>query len=169
MRASIARASPRAAATMPPPSKALFALLLLSASATAFLAGRQTAPDTNARILQELASQRVVLDTLLARTSSSSDTRCALAAPGAPEVGTPPKPPATAPIEPSAKSLAAAQEGQRLVEAALRAKRWTRQDAQAFRAALVDMTPDQRTEALNRLLTAINSQLLQVQTGGMPF
>ncbi|MCP3063204.1 hypothetical protein LXT21_30950 [Myxococcus sp. K38C18041901] len=153
---------------MPPPSKPLLALLLLGTSATAFLAGRQTAPDTNARILQELASQRAVLDTLLSRTSTP-DTRCAIAASGAPVAATPSTPPAAAPSEPSAENLAAAQEGQRLIDAALRVKRWTSQDAQAFRVALVDMTPDQRTEALRQLLTTINSQALQVQTGGMPF
>ncbi|AKF84589.1 hypothetical protein MFUL124B02_01250 [Myxococcus fulvus 124B02] len=72
-------------------------------------------------------------------------------------------------LPPPAENLAAAREGQRLVEAELRVKRWTSEDAQAFRTALVDMTPDQRTEALRRLLTTINSQALSVQTGGAPF
>ncbi|WP_426748505.1 hypothetical protein VZQ01_18410 [Myxococcus faecalis] len=159
-------------------------LLLLSACATAFLAGRQTALDTNEQVLHELANQRAVFDTLLARASSPSpdvnervlrelasqravlDTLLARTAPS-PDSRQALTPEASVPA--SAENLAAAQEGERLVDAALRVRRWTSDDAQAFRAALADMTPDQRTEALRRLLTAINSQALQVQTGGAPF
>ncbi|MCP3166464.1 hypothetical protein [Myxococcus qinghaiensis] len=151
---------------MPPPSTPILALLLLGASAIAFLAGRQTAPDANERVLQELASQRAVLDTLLARTSAVPDVHRDVGPPSqAPSVQAPGAPPR----EPSPQSLAAVQEGQRLIDAALQVRRWTREDAQAFRAALVDMTPDQRREAMRRLFTTINSQALSVQTGGAPF
>lgn len=151
---------------MSSPSKPILALLFLGATATAFLAGRQTAPDANERVLQELASQRAVLDTLLARTSSPPDAPCDVGtASKVPSAPAPSKPPA----EPSPRSLAAVQEGQRLIDAALHVRRWTREDGQAFRAALVDMTPDQRDEAMRRLFTTINSQALDVVTGGAPF
>ncbi|NVJ21307.1 hypothetical protein HUW62_08765 [Myxococcus sp. AM011] len=153
---------------MPPPSKPILALLLLGTSATAFLAGRQSAPDANERVLQELASQRAVLDTLLARTAAPPDAHrdveppskaSSTPAPSAPSMGT----------EPSPRSLAAVQEGQQLIDAALQVRRWTKEDGQAFRAALVDMTPDQRGEAMRRFFTTINSQALDVRTGGAPF
>lgn len=151
---------------MSSPSKPILVLLLLGASAAAFLAGRQTAPDTNERVLQELASQRAVLDTLLARTSAPPDAHRDVGPPSkAPSTQTPGAPP----TEPSPRSLAAVQEGQRLIDAALLVRRWTQEDAQAFRAALVDMTPDQRGEAMRRLFTTINSQALDVRTGGAPF
>ncbi|HKE13379.1 MAG TPA: hypothetical protein VKB80_00825 [Kofleriaceae bacterium] len=60
------------------------------------------------------------------------------------------------PEERSAERAAAARKGQAVVDAALRAARWTREDAAALRTAVAAMSRGQRDDLLRRLVPAIN-------------
>ncbi|WP_157757479.1 hypothetical protein [Corallococcus macrosporus] len=164
-------------------------IFLVIVPLSAFLAGRHAAPDANAHVLEELEHQRGMLETLVKQTALPSNAPC----------GPPPPPAsvdvallraelalalrealslshtsartdsAEASEEAPLQSLSAVEETHRLLDAALRARRWTVGDAQAFRESLGIMPPDQRNEAIRRLITTINSQELEVQTGAAPF
>ncbi|GHG61866.1 hypothetical protein [Comamonas sp. JC664] len=71
--------------------------------------------------------------------------------------------------EPSAQSLVALQEGHQLIDHAVRALRWTNEDRQTLRRAMVQMTHDQQVEVLRRLSTSLSGKEVDLQTQGAPF
>ncbi|MCE9668700.1 hypothetical protein LY474_12825 [Myxococcus stipitatus] len=165
-----------------------FAATLVLVGVSSFLAGRQTGSLRDDAVLRELEQVRSRLDTLATRdpvtarpdpaTAPTVDTtrlsaelaqvlreelaRASVTARPAPT-------PAPAPAEPTPQATRAHQQARQLLDDAVRARRWTTEDALAFRRALVDMTPTQRDEVIRRLVTSINSQSLDVQTQGAPF
>ncbi|WP_375772844.1 hypothetical protein NR798_18800 [Archangium gephyra] len=178
---------------MSTPLKRLLVASLILGPTAGFVAGRLTAPDTgDGPVLRELAQQRALLEEHLARAEAPPpEIRCAVAAPTggtvdaqwlrtelarvlreelAPHTGAPDAAPRAPPAsEPPAQSLAAHQEGLQVVERALSARRWTPEDAAALRQELPHMTASQRAEVIRRLLTALNTQTIDVQTRGPPY
>jgi hypothetical protein len=68
--------------------------------------------------------------------------------------------------EPPAEAVAAATSASQLLDAALAQGTWKDADRAAFRTALVAMTDTQRSEAMSRLLTAINEGHLRSEVVG---
>jgi len=166
-----------------------FAATLVLVGVSSFLAGRQTGSTRDDAVLRELQQVRSRLDALATRDAATARPAPA-AAPTtvdtsrlsaelaqvlrdelarAPLTARPAPTPAPAPVEPTPQATRAHQQARQLLDDAARARRWTTEDALAFRRALVDMTPAQRDEAIRWLVTAINSQSLDVQTQGSPF
>ncbi|MCP3065127.1 hypothetical protein LXT21_40780 [Myxococcus sp. K38C18041901] len=165
-----------------------FAVTLVLVLGAGFLAGRQAASTTDAAVMSELERVRARLDALA--DSHLAPTRVDCPSVMAPSVDTTrlgvelaqvlreelarslaaPRPvSAPALAEPLPQSSGAHQQARHLLDDAVRARRWTTEDALAFRRALVDMTPTQRDEVIRRLVTSINSQALDIQTQGPPF
>ncbi|NVI98488.1 hypothetical protein HV824_10170 [Myxococcus sp. AM009] len=164
-------------------------IFLVTGPLAAFLAGWHAAPDANAQVLQELEHQSGMLESLVKQTALPSNAPCGPPPPPAsvdvallraelalalrealpPSHASARADAAEAPEEASPQSLSAVQEIHRLIDAAIRARRWTVEDAQAFRESLGIMPPAHRNDAIRRLITTINSQALEVQTEGAPF
>ncbi|NVJ27048.1 MULTISPECIES: hypothetical protein [Myxococcus] len=162
---------------------------------TGFIAGRATAPNSadTGPVLEELARQRALLQSVLEATRAPSlQMRHASAPPTGSTVDaawlraelaqvlreelgnrapTEPedaqkKPPAP---EPTPQNLAAFQEGTRVIDKAIAARRWTEEDASSLRKELGAMTPAQRDEVIQRLVVTLNTNTLEVRTMGAPF
>lgn len=160
-----------------------------------FVAGRVTAPSSadTGPVLEELARQRALLESVLeaARappfqmrqasappTGSTVDAawlRAELAQVLREELGNRalqepedskkrPSPPEATP-----QNLAAFQEGSKVIDNAIAARRWTEEDATLLRKALGTMTPAQQDEVIQRLVITLNTNTLEVRTIGAPF
>jgi len=73
---------------------------------------------------------------------------------------------ATRPSEESVKAFA---QGERIVDRAIDAKRWTETDRAALHVLMGQLTGEQHSQLLQRLSVAINEKTLLVQTEGPPF
>jgi hypothetical protein len=170
----------------------LWVAMLVLGPIAGFLVGRQTAPAADTSVLREFERQRALLEKLVAQapTPPPEVQRAVAASPASAEDlarlrseltqvlreelaqrASPPEatPPPIARAEPSPRNLEAHQQGHQLIDAATRARRWTDEDAQAFRLVLGDMTEAQREDVLRRLVTTINGRTLDIQTRGAPF
>ncbi|AKF84590.1 hypothetical protein SAMN05443572_10172 [Myxococcus fulvus] len=172
---------------MAPWMKALLIASLCLGPVLGFLAGRATQAPASTDlepILRELAAQRALLVSLQtaqqgpsARAPSGDNldtawlrSEIAQAVREALEDSTPPEAaPKTPPPEPSPQALAALQEGHRVIDNAVAARRWTDEDARALRSTLSTMTASQQDEVLRRLVTTLNTNTLEVRTHGAPF
>ena len=170
--------------------KVLLGAALALAGGLGFVAGRETsAPPGQEEVLRELHHQRELLAELLSRPEAGPPpTRCAAASGGVDaewlrsevaravreelkaaglERPEPREEPAPAPPAPG--SVAAHQEGLRLIEEATHTRRWREEDAHAMGRLLADMTPAQRQEVIRRLTTTLNAGGIDVQVVGSPF
>jgi hypothetical protein len=80
-----------------------------------------------------------------------------------------PEPREPAPAAPSAENEAALDRGRELVSAALSARKWGPEQAQAMRLLLAQVTPEGRDELLRQLMPAFNSGQIALQMHGSPF
>jgi hypothetical protein len=163
----------------------LAATLVLGGFLGGFVTGRGTAPALGQQeVLRELERQLRPLEEHLARPPP--EVRCAVAptvdttwlraelaravreelALHRPDASVPEQQP---PPEPPPQSGPALQQAHRVIDEALRARRWTEEDARAFRRSLADLTDAQRDEVLRRFSATLNSNTLDVQTQGLPF
>lgn len=176
--------------------KMLMAALWLMGPLAGFAAGRWTVPQPALEpepVLRELSSQRALLEEHLVRNPrQDASVRCAVAAsalaPGEmaqlktelvqavrdelalrsdestlAEGARVPGP------EPSEQSLVAVQDGHRLIDNAVRTLRWTNEDRQTLRRAMVEMTYEQQVEVMRRLSASLSGKKLDLQTHGAPF
>lgn len=175
--------------------KLLLATSLCLGPLVGFIAGQATAPSSadTGPVLEELARQRALLESVLEATRAPSlQMRHASAPPTGSTVDAAwlraelaqilreelgnraederadarKKPPAP---EPTPQNLAAFQEGSKVIDNAIAARRWTEADAAALRGALGTMTPAQQDEVIQRLMVTLNTNTLEVRTLGAPF
>lgn len=112
----------------------------------------------------EMETQRVMLRQL----QETCATRPAVAPPApAPPPASATKPSASAPPPPDDPVPMAS--AQALVDKAIADGQWTDRDAMAMRAAMADMSPAQRDEAMHILLRALNERGVRSSAHGMPF
>ena len=112
----------------------------------------------------EMETQRIMLRQL----QDTCATRPAVAPPApAPPPASAAKPSASAPPPPDDPVPMAS--AQALVDKAIADGQWTERDAMAMRAAMADMSPAQRDEAMHILLRALNERGVRSSTHGAPF
>ncbi|MFY0527048.1 hypothetical protein ACN28I_29210 [Archangium gephyra] len=70
---------------------------------------------------------------------------------------------------PAPEQLPLIQDTQRLVDSALSARRWTDQDAEAFRRLAPHLPDAQRRALMQQVVVAINEGRIQMETRGLPF
>lgn len=161
---------------------------LLLGLSLGFAWGRGLAPTVDEELRQAVKEQGERLDALpaLLRTASQPG-RCAVAASSNPvdpltlrreisravrdalagtEGDSPAasKPSQSKPAEPSRESLTARDEGLRLIDSALNARRWSEGEEQQLSSLLARMDRPQQEEVLRKLTTQINAGTLEVTT-----
>ncbi|WP_224370648.1 hypothetical protein [Hyalangium versicolor] len=67
------------------------------------------------------------------------------------------------------QTLATLEQGQRLLDEALRTRRWGDTQAEELRSLFPELTPSQRQALTQKLIVSINRGELTVETSGLPF
>jgi hypothetical protein len=110
--------------------------------------------------LDQAALERAVRDAVRSELAVRGE-------PVAPQAHEVPAPPTV--TTKTAETIAAADQGHRIVAAAVAARRWTRADAAALRASLGAMDTEDRQVVLAQLVPAVNRDEVKVELDGRLF